>query len=46
MLVATVVGLLPTTAQADDKKRWDRYEDRWDRREDRRDRREDRWDRG
>jgi hypothetical protein len=46
LLLASFVGLLPTTVRADDKKdRRDRYEDRWDRREDRRDRWEDRRDR-
>jgi len=47
LLLASLVGVLPASAQAKDKDkdRWDRYEDRWDRREDQRDRREDRWDR-
>jgi hypothetical protein len=44
-LLASFVGVLPASVQADDNRRRDRLEDRWDRREDRRDRREDRWDR-
>jgi hypothetical protein len=45
LLLASLVGALPPTAQARGNERRDRYEDRRDRREDRRDRKEDRRDR-
>ena len=45
LLLASLVGVLPPTAEARGNERRDRYEDRRDRREDRRDRKEDRRDR-
>jgi uncharacterized protein YcfJ len=44
LFVASVAGLLPASAGAQNRGRQDRYEDRRDRLEDRWDRREDRWD--
>jgi hypothetical protein len=40
LLLASVVGLLPASAQAQSRGRWDRYEDRWDRWEDKSQRKE------
>ena len=45
LLLASLVGVQPTPAEAQNRERRGRYEDRRDRREDRQDRREDRRDR-
>ncbi len=45
VLLASFLGLIPTSALAGDKDRRDRYEDRSDRRDDRRSRQDNRWQR-